>query len=51
MLASQGADAHFAQRVHIVQYAEGIICAWVMLAVKLQDASLSKEMHMFAPPR
>ena len=46
MLNSPGSEAQFALRAHIVQYPEGVICAWIMLAVKVQDLALSDELQM-----
>lgn len=46
MLSSTCKDATFALRVHIVPYPEGTICAWMMLAAKSRDPSLSRELQL-----
>ncbi|KAK9817335.1 hypothetical protein WJX74_001322 [Apatococcus lobatus] len=46
MLASTCNDATFALRVNMVPYPEGVVCAWVMLAVKSQEPGMSKELQM-----
>ena len=50
MLSSLCPEATFAMRVHVVPYPEGVLCAWVMLAVKIRETGSPTGLQILSRP-